>query len=84
MNIANDPFESTEQMVLPRTHIKIGLMEFYAKAMTRKISFAVPSKEFLRMNHVKIKSGIFLGRYKEQHMNDGNFDEDLEGTKKTA
>jgi hypothetical protein len=36
------------------------------------------------MNRVKIKSGIFLGRHKEQHMNDGNFDEDLEGTKKTA
>jgi hypothetical protein len=36
------------------------------------------------MNHVKIKSDIFLGRLKEQHMNDGNFDEDLEGRKKTA
>ena len=31
-------------MLLPPIHIKIGLMEFYAKAMTRKISFAVPSK----------------------------------------
>jgi hypothetical protein len=31
-------------MVLPPVYIKIGLIKFYAKAMTRKISFAVPSK----------------------------------------
>jgi hypothetical protein len=44
VNIENDPLASREQMVLPPIHIKIGLMEFYAKDMTRKISFAVPSK----------------------------------------
>lgn len=44
MNIANDPLTSIEKKVLPPVHIKVGLMEFYAKAMTRKISFAVPSK----------------------------------------
>jgi len=44
VNIANDALANIEQMVLPPMHIKIGLMEFYAKAMTRKISFAVPSK----------------------------------------
>jgi len=44
VNIANNPLASTEQMVVPPIHITIGLMEFYAKALTRKISFAVPSK----------------------------------------
>lgn len=44
MNIAYGPLASTEQIVLPPIHIKIGLMEFYTKAMTRKINVTVPSK----------------------------------------
>jgi hypothetical protein len=47
-------------MVLQPVHIKIGLMENYAKALSRKISFAVPAKEFLQMSHVKWNQGSSL------------------------
>jgi hypothetical protein len=44
VNTTNDQVAGTLQTVLPPFHIKIGLMEFYVKAMSRKISFAVPSE----------------------------------------
>lgn len=71
-------------MVLLPIHIKIGLMEFYAKAMTRKISFAVPSKRVSTAEPCKDKIRDLPWSSQRAAMNDGNFDEDLVGTKKTA
>jgi hypothetical protein len=69
-------------MVIPPVHVKIGLMENYAKALSRKISFWYPQKEFLQMVRVKMKSGIFIGRHKGQHRNDRNFAEVLEESRR--
>lgn len=61
-NIINPPLVSSDKIILPPLHIKLGLMMQYVKALDNTSPFFVYlSRKFPGLSNEKLKAGIFDG-----------------------
>ncbi|GBL83369.1 hypothetical protein AVEN_110680-1 [Araneus ventricosus] len=82
-NEGNEPLVTSEKILLPPLHIKLGLMKNFVKAMDCGGSgFQYLSLKFPKVSETKIKEVIFVGPQFRQLMKDPVFESKL--TKKEA
>jgi len=62
MNVENQPLVELSKILLPSTHLKLGLMKNFVKAMNQEeAAFTYLQEKFPRLSEVKEKGGIFTG-----------------------
>jgi hypothetical protein len=82
-NIANDRPIDPQKIAPPPLHIRLRLMTDFVKAMNwNGEGFHYLQQKFPWISNAKIKVGIFVGPWIKELLNDRNFDEVLEGTKR--
>ena len=73
-NIIHQPLVTTEKIILPPLHIKLGLMKQFVTALnTDGACFRYLCSGFLGMSMEKIKAGIFNGPQIKQLIKDSQF-----------
>ncbi|GBM92641.1 hypothetical protein AVEN_107057-1 [Araneus ventricosus] len=82
-NVENEPLVVSEKIILPPSHIKLGLMKNYVKTMEcGGCGFQYLRLQFPKVSKAKIKEGIFVGPQIIQLMKDLVFEN--KRTKKKA
>ncbi|UYV71170.1 hypothetical protein LAZ67_8001999 [Cordylochernes scorpioides] len=77
-NILNPPLIDSENIYLPRLHIKLGLMKKFVKAMDRNASgFVYLKQKCSNISDAKFKEGIFVGPQIRELPQNGNFQNSL-------
>ena len=73
-NVIHEPLVKKEKIILPPLHIKLGLMEQFAKALQHhKPCFRYLKAKYPKISDAKIKEGIFIGPQIRQLMTDKDF-----------
>lgn len=73
-NVINEPLVAKEKIIFPPSHIKLGLMEQFVKALHRNgLCFGYLSRKFSGISMVKLEAGIFNGSHKTQFIKDPQF-----------
>ena len=61
-NVQHPPLVDSKKTLLPPSHIKLGLMKNFVKALDKtKVGFKYLYEKFPRLSKAKIKEGIFVG-----------------------
>jgi len=62
MNVENQPLLELSEILLPSTHLKLGLTKNSVKAMNQEeAAFTYLREKFPRLSEAKLKEGIFIG-----------------------
>ena len=62
MNVENQPLEEPSKILMPSTHLKLGPMKNFVKAMNQEeTAFTYLWEMFARLSEAKLKEGIFIG-----------------------
>jgi hypothetical protein len=84
-NITHPPLVSSDAIILPPLHIKLGLVKNFVKAMDRNSdAFRHLKTLFPRVSDAKIKEGIFVGPQIRILMGDKMFEDGLHPVERTA
>ena len=84
MNLENQPLVEPRKILLPSTHLKLGLKKKFVKAMNEEeAAFTYLREKFPRLSEVKLKEGIFSGAQIRDLIKDEYFDKLLQGDEKT-
>lgn len=84
-NVANQPLVSSEAIILPPLHIKLGLFKNFVKAMDKDgAGFLYLKEKFPRVSDAKIKEGVFVGPQIRSLIKDVQFDGLLSKKEKIA
>lgn len=84
-NVVAEPLVDPKNVLLPPLNIKLGLMKNFVKAMNQKgEAFKYLRGKFPGLSDAKVKEGIFIGPQIRLLLNDGKFDNVLEGKETTA
>ncbi len=77
--VQNVPLVDPKKIFLPPLHIKLGLMNFFVKAMAKTNSrgYQYLVAKFPKISAAKLKEGIFIGPQIREVLKDGSFDESL-------
>ena len=85
MNVENQPLEEQSKILLPSTHLKLGLLNNFVKAMNQdEATFTYLWEKFPRLSQEKLKEGIFIGPQIRDIIKDVYFDKLLLGDEKAA
>jgi len=84
-NVVSPPLILLEKTYLPPLHIKLGLLKNFVIGMDKTgRGFEYLRNKFPNVSDAKIKEGIFIGPPDQELMQDKQFDEDLNETKRNA
>ena len=84
-NVLSPPLVLQEKIYLPSSHIKLGLMKIFVKGMDKTgLGFEYLRNRFPNVSDAKIKEYIFIGPQIRELMQDRQFDEGLNETKRNA
>jgi len=82
-NVISPPLILPEKIYLPPLQIKLGLMKNFVKGMDKTgRGFEYVRNKFPNASDAKIKEGIFIGPQIRELMQEKQFNEDLNETKK--
>ena len=84
-NVSNEPLVSSDAIILPPLHIKLGLFKNFVKAMDKNgAGFLYLKEKFPRVSDAKIKEGVFVGPQIRTLIKDVKFDGLLSKKEKIA
>jgi len=85
MNVENHLLVERSKILLPSTHLKLGLTKNFVKAMNQEeAAFTYLREKFRRLSEGKLKEGIFIGPQIRNLIKDEYFDKLLQGDEKAA
>jgi hypothetical protein len=83
--VDNQPLVELSKILLPSTHLKLGLVKNFVKAMNQEeVTFTYLSEKFPRLSGAKLKEGVFIGPQIRDFIKDEYFDILLQGDEKAA
>lgn len=84
-NIMHDSLLDRSKVLLPPLHIKLGLMKQFVKALDKEgACFRYICQKFPTVTIEKIKAGVFDGPQIRKLMQDGNFEQTMQGLERLA
>src|ERR1044071_5533658 len=84
-SVQYQPLVSHSRILLPPLHIKLGLMNYFVKALDQeKPAFKYLAEKFPRLSDAKIKAGIFVGPQIRELLKDSDFITTMNGLERCA
>lgn len=84
-NVVHESLVSTNQILLPPLHIKLGLMKQFTKALKKEGEcYKYLHSQFPNLSDAKIKEGIFVGPDIRKLMKDDDFEKTMTSVEKNA
>jgi hypothetical protein len=83
-NVVNTPLISTEKVYLPPSHIKLGLIKIFVKAMDQNgAGFMYLENKYPRISDAKIKEGVFVASQIRELIQKVKFEDQLSEVEKS-
>ena len=79
-NVAHEPLDQSDKVLMIPLHIKLGLMKSFVKAMNNDSdAFRYLRGKFPELSDAKVKEGVFIGPQIRKILADKQFEELLDG-----